>query len=711
MELLKKFKNSEKVLLISLVILPFMKGLFFREVFIPAFIFFLILFIYLILNSDFIYYDKKLVFLFILQIIISIGSAVYGINKDEAIYGILIMLLPVIIYFLFINLRSHHEDTAFLILFFLLFSSSIISIINFIMEQRFNSTNQLIRFVWVIPYANTLAVYLFAGSLAGLYLLTKKLDINIKIPVSLGICLNISAMVFTYSRTMLILAAFFYLGYLIINRDNKIRLDFLFIFIISNICVILYSILKWNFFLPIFIMGLIGLYIYFKVNDRIFNGLINLLNLARGNKKFLIAFAVAFLLLIASAAVAGAIIFKTTDVYDRVKTIGSGDQSLMERFAYYRDSISIIKDYPVFGVGAGGWSSILYKYQTANYFPEYVHSSIFQTALNYGLAGLIIFLLQIILLIGYFIKAVKNKKNKDNLQIYCLFMINAAILLHSLIDLDFEFQIINIIFWINIALLSQYSVNTLDKAEIKFVTRIINVCILSLLIFGCSSIFISNAYYLIGSSGMDKGDYKAAVKAYSGALAFNPLSSEAYYGKGYSLGEIFLDNSDDSFLKDSIANIKKAVNYNRYNPEYIDREAFMYYLSQNYDESSEIYERLVSMQPLKLKNYENYSLNLLYKAKALYNLGKVSEADNEFNKIKKIPDMINTVKQRLSPNALKLKHKPELTLSSNLSYNIIEACYYLKDYENARYYSKLAQKDNSYIPKIKELINMFEKNK
>lgn len=678
MRLLNRFKTFEKLIVISLVIIPFLKGLFFKEVYLPVFVFYTVLLIFLIIKSKDFMFDRKFLILFTLQIVIGIYSVFYGINREEAMYGFFLLMFPIVIFFLFLNITYDYYDIIYKTLTMLFVSGTIITIINYLMELIFNNTNKLIGFAWVIPYSNTLALYMFISSIAGLFLVGKnRFEIKKKVLIISGICLNISGLVFTYSRTMVVIAVVFYVIYFLIQKDKRVKLDFTVIYVLSALSIILYSIYKWKSFLTVFILCVLLAYIYEKSSDKLADKLKNFKFIIKQNGKILFALITIVIFVILTII----LIFKSTDIFNRIQAISGSDQTLSERFAYYRDSISIIKDFPIFGIGPGGWESLLYKYQTAMYFSKYVHSSIIQVALNYGLAGLIVFLLQIVIFISYFIKALRNKAGiKFRGEILCIFIINAAILLHSILDIDFEFQVINLMFWINISFLSLLSGKKLFKLYIGNIAKSILSAILISLIMISSLMYASNALYLNGMKSIEIESYQEAVKSFDKAIIFNPFSSGSFYKKGYALGEIFINNSEEKVLKEATEAINNAKKYDKYNPIYSNREGFVFYMVQDYDESVKQYEELLVLQPLILSNYEGYSISLLRKAENLYNSGKVKQAGNEFKKVIGIEKQLKSIQDKLSPNAFKLKHKPELTLTPKLSYNINEAYFYLETY-------------------------------
>lgn len=126
----------------------------------------------------------------------------------------------------------------------------------------------------------------------------------------------------------------------------------------------------------------------------------------------------------------------------------------LDRIAFYKSSIQMIKDHPVIGVGINTFSKAYYKYKvtdvdiiTAD--TCYAHNNYLQMAGEIGLVGLGIFLW---ILIALFLELKKIYINKEQLS----FVKNAALglacgalafLLNGLTESSFYFSKIVVVFW------------------------------------------------------------------------------------------------------------------------------------------------------------------------------------------------------------------------------------------------------------------------
>lgn len=149
----------------------------------------------------------------------------------------------------------------------------------------------------------------------------------------------------------------------------------------------------------------------------------------------------------------GAITFMTSAVSQflppiirgRLENISWQTQSVYERLTMYRDAISVWKEHPWFGGGAGAWQALYERNQSYPYISGQTHSFVIQLLVETGLVGLIsitvLFIVVISVFIRYYWKA--SEEEKANYAFYFITLI--AILLHSMIDFEMSFAFFEII--------------------------------------------------------------------------------------------------------------------------------------------------------------------------------------------------------------------------------------------------------------------------
>ncbi|NBD23745.1 O-antigen ligase family protein [Paenibacillus glycinis] len=109
------------------------------------------------------------------------------------------------------------------------------------------------------------------------------------------------------------------------------------------------------------------------------------------------------------------------------------------RLVYYRDAWSMFLDSPIWGFGAGAWSTMQYHYQSADYFTAYVHSQPLQVMTETGVAGLMLFAGVCATLMARGISAAKRRSGREKLFDRILLLAMGALLLHGLADFSLSF--------------------------------------------------------------------------------------------------------------------------------------------------------------------------------------------------------------------------------------------------------------------------------
>ncbi|KUK40623.1 MAG: Lipopolysaccharide biosynthesis protein, partial [Clostridia bacterium 62_21] len=75
------------------------------------------------------------------------------------------------------------------------------------------------------------------------------------------------------------------------------------------------------------------------------------------------------------------------EVVHRAEKISAYEPSFKQRMEYARDALKIVKDYPITGLGGGGWNALYHRYQSSLYWTTETHNHFFQTWVEAGTIG------------------------------------------------------------------------------------------------------------------------------------------------------------------------------------------------------------------------------------------------------------------------------------------------------------------------------------
>lgn len=134
-------------------------------------------------------------------------------------------------------------------------------------------------------------------------------------------------------------------------------------------------------------------------------------------------------------------------------TFNFKNSSVWQRVDYWKDSIEIIKDRWLIGSGGNTWRMLYGQEQDYLYYAKEAHCYILEIWMSFGLIGLISYL--------FIISITIQNGLKEHKKILSILVGVAIIAVHSLMDFDMSYLIIEMIFYMFIAI-----INREDKLEI-----------------------------------------------------------------------------------------------------------------------------------------------------------------------------------------------------------------------------------------------------
>ena len=143
-------------------------------------------------------------------------------------------------------------------------------------------------------------------------------------------------------------------------------------------------------------------------------------------------------------------------------TFNFQNPSVIQRVDFWTDSLEIIKDNWLIGAGGNAWRVLYGQVQDYLYYAKEAHNYILEVWMSFGLLGLISYILILVITIKNGIGILKSK-NKDVISILVGISI---IVLHSFMDFDMSFLIIEMIFFMFIAIINQKDEKIVKNAGI-----------------------------------------------------------------------------------------------------------------------------------------------------------------------------------------------------------------------------------------------------
>jgi O-Antigen ligase. len=126
-------------------------------------------------------------------------------------------------------------------------------------------------------------------------------------------------------------------------------------------------------------------------------------------------------------------------ISDRIENFTLNTHSVLERFTFYKDSLSIWGENKWFGGGGKTWEALYDKYQTYPYISSQPHSYIFDLLLDTGIIGIVLIGGGLIYILVCFIIQYSKQQLADSEYYLLYFLIPSSVLLHSVIDFEMSF--------------------------------------------------------------------------------------------------------------------------------------------------------------------------------------------------------------------------------------------------------------------------------
>ncbi len=368
----------------------------------------------------------------------------------------------------------------------------------------------------------------------------------------------------------------------------------------------------------------------------------------------------------------------TTQAFKRITEISKTEQGASERIAFYKDALKIVKDYPLFGTGGGGWSVIYKKYQGHFYNTTQVHNYYLQTWVEGGSPALLALVALWVIFMGSFFKTYFKLPDDRRILSVSTAVPALAIGIHSLLDFNMAFGGISLLLWGFFGL--NAAVNPVDnkagdvikksqKSQSKLgYRRIVVGLLIAVFVLISGDLAIGLHYGTKGSNAFNNGDYSGSLDELKLASKFDPLTADYQYAMACIMFKQAGQQNDVRFLQISNAYINRAIILNSGNFFYRFKRAEIYMNLGEFDKAVEEVRTAVSLAPMEQEPY-------MVLAKIHFLLGSRFDAEGKpqlalyhFKKALEVPEMMERVIMSLSPERkrLWLVHGPLLKVTPEM---------------------------------------------
>lgn len=315
-----------------------------------------------------------------------------------------------------------------------------------------------------------------------------------------------------------------------------------------------------------------------------------------------------------------------SNLMDRFMGLASS-QSTVARTIFYRDGFNLAKDHLVLGAGGGAWKSLYRAYQSYDYTSEESHNYFLQLLIEVGILGFIIFIILLFYIGLIMVKKVMHAKKEpeDNGTLNIRASAFAAIVMlggHSIIDFDFSFPAVFLLFWTVVALfnstISGNISNTAGKKAMKGIKKIFALAKLNLhpiagvligLILVCLTGSIVYADYNAGLAveQIAKERYFTASQYFKKASQYNPL--ETSYQIDYINTLRGSRKPSGSVLASLTKKVDSISRQSQYDMKVSNSVRDFYLTTGNIDKAMDVIDKQISLTPFNPVVWQNKAVS------------------------------------------------------------------------------------------------------
>lgn len=192
----------------------------------------------------------------------------------------------------------------------------------------------------------------------------------------------------------------------------------------------------------------------------------------------------------------------------RIENINFEQHSVLERETFYKDSIKLIKEYPLFGAGGGAWAAMYEQYQNNPYVSRQAHNFFLQYLAEVGIVGGGILLIIILSCLAIFIRDHLKHKRIEQKPAMIFYIVAISLLVHSTIDFEFSYAYLASLIFLSLGGLipSVEQPGTSSAINHPRVRRFVRIAVPSIYAIVFTGVFFMTLQYSKGG-----GLYKEAI--------------------------------------------------------------------------------------------------------------------------------------------------------------------------------------------------------
>ncbi len=334
-------------------------------------------------------------------------------------------------------------------------------------------------------------------------------------------------------------------------------------------------------------------------------------------------------------------------ISDRLHNVSMQQNSVQERFTFYKDALKIIKDHPVLGTGGGGWNAVYREYQSYLYHSTEVHNHALQVWVEAGTVG---FFFYILLWGGLLVTAIKirffsSASGEYTAVSWAAFCAAVAIGLHSLIDFSLSLGSVAILMFSQFGIVNAVGKKVLEQPKSFFefkpnVRKFAGLTIGVLFFIGSIALYLGDSYFNDAATSLQAGDLATGKEKLEHAVKYDPVNSNFRLQLAQVYAYEASQTNNQSLNEMSLTQAEKSMELNKASSENVWMVVQAATALKDVDVMLKYAEEGVRLAPLVQDGWDNLDLTYL-------NAAKIYASNNQPDKAKEIIKKIFEVPKRL----------------------------------------------------------------
>jgi len=403
-----------------------------------------------------------------------------------------------------------------------------------------------------------------------------------------------------------------------------------------------------------------------------------------------------------------------------------GEKSVDLRFAHYRDALKIIGDYPLLGVGGGGWRALYQGYQDQRYFTTEVHNHYLQIWVEAGIFAFLAFVgMWVFFILSFrrntFAPGLSSQDHSSGRSLYlAVFLPAISMAAHSAMDFNLSLGVVSIFlfallgagrslmgereeqFW------NDYFPQKVSVLKSSWLIGVVGVTVTFIVFIYTFTLWQGFQTAVQASTYSQEQDLKTATELFKDAVEKDPLEATNYA----NLSRLYLHMSDfeeneqiaPQIQREALEMARYAYELEPYNSQYNMEYGSLLLRHGQLEEGLEKIERIIELQPFQEGNY--LQVAGAYLSVADYYLENVKEEENKEN------GQINSTAELYLRKVLDLEDKMKQFCehAAPLNFSLGRAALLLEDYPTAENYLTQVQEDDAaYMDALRHLLYLYQK--